>query len=83
MDYSGWIELFKWVLREHSEAQAIQAAAVLQRGLIVDLDSRLTHARTHFSGCTLCKAWKWLRTSCTLLLLPSLVPAEGPRRTRV
>jgi uncharacterized protein with PIN domain len=35
------LEVFKWVLREHSEAQAIQAAAVMQRGLVVDLDSRL------------------------------------------
>jgi hypothetical protein len=26
------LEVFKWVLREHSEAQAIQAVAVMQRG---------------------------------------------------
>jgi predicted nucleic acid-binding protein len=38
------LEVFKWVLREHSEAQAIQAAAVMQRGLVVDLDSRLPMA---------------------------------------
>lgn len=53
VDSSGWIEvftngplaeLFKWVLREHSEAQAIQAVAVMQRGLVVDLDSRLAMA---------------------------------------
>lgn len=25
------LEVFKWVLREHSEAQAIQAAAAMQR----------------------------------------------------
>ena len=40
----GRIELFKWVLREHSEAQAIQAVAVMQRGLVVDLGSRLAIA---------------------------------------
>ena len=34
-------EVFKWVLREHGEAQAIQAAAAMQRGQVVDLDSRL------------------------------------------
>jgi predicted nucleic acid-binding protein len=33
------LEVFQWVLREHSEAQAIQAAAVMQRGLVIDLDS--------------------------------------------
>lgn len=37
-------EVFKWVLREHGEAQAIQAAAVMQRGQVVDLDSRLALA---------------------------------------
>ena len=26
VDSSGWIEVFKWILREHSEAQAIAAA---------------------------------------------------------
>ena len=56
VDSSGQIEVFKWVLREHSEAQAIQAAAVILRGLVVDLDRRLAHARTHFPGCTLCTA---------------------------
>ena len=38
------LEMFKWVLRDHSEAQAIQAVAVMQRGLVVDLDSRLAIA---------------------------------------
>jgi hypothetical protein len=38
------LEVFKWVLREHSEAQAIQAAAAMQRGMVVDLDSRLAIA---------------------------------------
>lgn len=37
-------EVFKWVLREHSEAQAIQAVAAMQRGLVVDLDSTLAIA---------------------------------------
>lgn len=43
------LEVFKWVLREHSEAQAIQAAAVMQRGLVVDLDSRLAIASAQLS----------------------------------
>ena len=43
------LEVFKWVLREHSEAQAIQAAAVMQRGLVVDLDSRLAIAAAQLS----------------------------------
>ena len=43
------LEVFKWVLREHSEAQAIQEAAVLQRGLVVDLDSRLAIAAAQLS----------------------------------
>jgi predicted nucleic acid-binding protein len=34
-------EVFKWVLREHGEAKAIQAAAVMQRAQVVNLDSRL------------------------------------------
>ncbi len=43
------LEVFKWVMREHSEAQAIQAAAVMQRGLVVDLDSRLAIAAAQLS----------------------------------
>lgn len=43
------LEVFKWVLREHSEAQAIQAAAVMQRGWVVDLDSRLAIAAAQLS----------------------------------
>jgi len=42
-------EVFKWVLREHGEAQAIQAAAVMQRGTVVDLDSRLALAAAQLS----------------------------------
>jgi predicted nucleic acid-binding protein len=43
------LEVFKWVLREHSEAQAIQAVAVMQRGKVVDLDSRLAIAAAQLS----------------------------------
>ncbi len=42
-------EVFKWVLREHGEAQAIQAAAVMQRGQVADLDSRLALAAAQLS----------------------------------
>ena len=43
------LEVFKWVLREHSEAQAIQAAAVMQRRLVVDFDSWLAIAAAQLS----------------------------------
>ena len=43
------LEVFKWILREHSEAQAIQAAAVMQRGLVVDLDTPLAMAAAQLS----------------------------------
>jgi predicted nucleic acid-binding protein len=43
------LEVFKWVLREHSEAQATQAAAAMQRGMVVDLDSRLAIAAAQLS----------------------------------
>jgi predicted nucleic acid-binding protein len=42
-------EVFKWILREHSEAQAVQAAAVMQRGQVVHLDTRLTLAAAQLS----------------------------------
>ena len=42
-------EVFKWVLREHGEAQAIQAAAAMQRGQVVELDSRLALAAAQLS----------------------------------
>ena len=42
-------EVFKWVLRKHSEAQAIQAIAVMQRGKIVDLDSSIAIAAAQLS----------------------------------
>jgi predicted nucleic acid-binding protein len=41
--------VFKWVLREHGEAQAIQAAAAMQRGQVVELDSRLALAAAQLS----------------------------------
>ena len=42
-------EGYKWVLREHGEAQAIQAAAVMQNAQVVDLDSRLALAAAQLS----------------------------------
>ncbi|MFM7236917.1 MAG: type II toxin-antitoxin system VapC family toxin [Cyanobium sp.] len=42
-------EVFKWVLREHGEAQAIQAAAAMQCGQVVALDSRLALAAAQLS----------------------------------
>ncbi len=42
-------EVFQWVLREHGEAQAVQAAAVMQCGQVVDLDSRLALAAAQLS----------------------------------
>lgn len=43
------LEVFKWVLREHCETQAIQAAAVMQRGLVVNLDSPMAIAAAQLS----------------------------------
>ena len=42
-------EVFKWILREHSEAQAIQAIALMQRGKVVDLDSSIAIAAAQLS----------------------------------
>jgi predicted nucleic acid-binding protein len=42
-------EVFKWVLREHGEAQAIQAAAAMQCGKVVDQGSRLALAAAQLS----------------------------------
>ena len=42
-------EVFKWILREYSEAQAIQAIAVMQRGKIVDLDASVAIAAAQLS----------------------------------
>jgi len=42
-------EVFKWILREHGEAQAVQAAAVMQCGQVVDLDTRLALAAAQLS----------------------------------
>lgn len=41
-------EVFQWVLREHGEAQAVQAAA-MHCGQVVDLDSRLALAAAQLS----------------------------------
>jgi len=43
------LEVFKWVLREHSEAQAIQAVAAMQRAQVVNLDSSLAIAAAQLS----------------------------------
>ena len=43
------LEVFKWILREYSEAQAIQAIAVMQRGKIVDLDASVAIAAAQLS----------------------------------
>ena len=40
---------FKWILREHSEADAIQAIAVMQRGQVVDLDGSMAIAAAQLS----------------------------------
>jgi len=42
-------EVFKWVLGEYGEAQAVQAAAGMQCGQVVDLDSRLALAAAQLS----------------------------------
>ena len=42
-------EVFKWILREHSEADAIQAAALMQRGLVVPLDPTTAVAAAQLS----------------------------------
>ena len=42
-------EVFKWTLREHSEAQAIQAIALMQRGKVVDFDSSIAIAAAQLS----------------------------------
>ncbi len=35
------LEVFRWVLREHGETEALQAAALMQQGHVVDLDTTL------------------------------------------
>jgi len=42
-------EVFQWILREHSEADAIQASAVMQRGLVVQLDPMAAIAAAQLS----------------------------------
>jgi predicted nucleic acid-binding protein len=36
------LEVFKWVLRERGESQALQAAALMQQGQVADLDVALS-----------------------------------------
>ncbi len=43
------LEVFQWVLREHGEAEAIQAVAVMQRGQVVDLDAAMAMAAAQLS----------------------------------
>jgi len=43
------LEVFKWILREHGEAEAIQAVAVMQRGQVVDLDAAMAMAAAQLS----------------------------------
>jgi toxin FitB len=35
------LEVFKWILREHGEAEALSAATLMQQGQVVDLDATL------------------------------------------
>lgn len=35
------LEVFRWVCREHGETKALQAAALMQQGQVVDLDTTL------------------------------------------
>ncbi len=38
----GILEVFKWVLRERGEEDALQAASLMQQGKVVDLDAALS-----------------------------------------
>lgn len=35
------LEVFRWVLRERGESDALQATAMMQQGIVVDLDAAL------------------------------------------
>jgi toxin FitB len=35
------LEVFKWILREHGEAEALSATTLMQQGRVVDLDATL------------------------------------------
>jgi predicted nucleic acid-binding protein len=37
----GVLEVFRWILRERGESAALQAAALMQQGAVVDLDLSL------------------------------------------
>ena len=43
------LEVYKWILREHSESEAIRAAAVMQRGTVINLDTTLAMAAAQLS----------------------------------
>ena len=43
------LEVYKWILREHSESDAIRAAAVMQRGTVINLDTTLAMAAAQLS----------------------------------
>jgi len=58
-----WALVFKWVLRKHSEAQTIQAAAVMQRGLVVDLDNP-SDGKQHHPGHYTCPSGHALYAGC-------------------
>ena len=54
-------EVFKWILREHSEADAIQASAVMQRSLVVQLDPMTATAAAQLSHALLLPSFAtWL-----------------------
>jgi len=43
------LEVYTWILREHSESDAIRAAAVMQRGTVINLDTTLAMAAAQLS----------------------------------
>ena len=65
------LEVFKWVLREHSEAQAIQAVAAMHRGLVVDLDSVVAIAAAQPEP---------IRPACTRWIPTSAASHRDPNR---
>lgn len=44
------LEVFKWVLRERGEGDALQAAALMQQGHVVSLDSALAISAAKFGS---------------------------------
>ena len=43
------LEVYTWILKEHSEADAIRAAAVMQGGTVINLDTTLAMAAAQLS----------------------------------